>query len=455
MTLFFVLLIALVVYQFMTKRAVRQAYPQLSRLQVTRLVDAPFLFASWSLLVALTAYALSALTGMIGELFNVDNYISLFGGGWLGMILRFMRSNGFIGDIQEPWVLIQYRGTIELIYNVTVASCVVCGLALVGFGTSVKKAKVNTTAFLFSFYLTMACSIVSFASIIWGLVGFDNLLSHKLKDMNDIILYFIMIFAIFLACGIIWRFMDIKKFLALPDRETMTWQEVLAKIKINTDKGQKPVEESHIIYITIGLALVISGYVILSTLPVSEEPEPEQNEQVYTGEEEAIAPAPVETDITPVPNDNEVCMAILQKYYTASREQIAEWGGKATFETERFIQYTSCWDGLVLTSNQDFGIGDDCLRIESIEPNANMDHSYIVTVSCGYSGGIPTCVVMVNDGGDWKIDNIAFEPYTKALIDYTKPATHYYAYPDCGGDVIEEPETTEDIILPETEGIVY
>jgi len=439
----------------MTKRAVRQAYPQLSRLQVTRLVDAPFLFASWSLLVALTAYALSALTGMIGELFNVDNYISLFGGGWLGMILRFMRSNGFIGDIQEPWVLIQYRGTIELICNVTVASCIVCGLALVGFGTTVKKAKVNTTAFLSSYYLTMACSIVSFASIIWGLVGFDNLLSHKLKDMNDIILYFIMIFAIFLACGIIWRFMDIKKFLALPDRKTMTWQEVLAKIKINTDKGQKPVEESHIIYITIGLALVISGYVILSTLPVSEEPEPEQNEQVYTGEEEAIAPAPVETDITPVPNDDEICMAILQKYYTASRAQISEWGGKAAFETERFIQYTSCWDGLVLTSNQDFGIGDDCLRIESIEPNANMDHSYIVTVSCGYSGGIPTCVVMVNDGGDWKIDNIAFEPYTKALIDYTKPATHYYAYPDCGGDVIEEPETTEDIILPETEGIVY
>ena len=455
MTLFFILLIALVVYQFMTKRAVRQAYPQLSRLQVTRLVDAPFLFASWSLLVALTAYALSALTGMIGELFNVDNYISLFGGGWLGMILRFMRSNGFIGDIQEPWVLIQYRGTIELIYNVTVASCIVCGLALVGFGTTVKKAKVNTTAFLSSYYLTMACSIVSFASIIWGLVGFDNLLSHKLKDMNDIILYFIMIFAIFLACGIIWRFMDIKKFLALPDRETMTWQEVLAKIKINTDKGQKPVEESHIIYITIGLALVISGYVILSTLPVSEEPEPEQYEQVYTGEEEAIAPAPVETDITPVPNDNEVCMAILQKYYTASREQIAEWGGKTAFETERFIQYTSCWDGIVLTSNQDFGIGDDCLRVEGIEPNANLDHSYIVTVSCGYSGGIPTCVVMVNDGGSWKIDNIAFEPYSKALIDYTKPATHYYAYPDCGGDVIEEPGTTEDIILPETEGIVY
>lgn len=455
MTLFFILLIALVVYQFMTKRAVRQAYPQFSRLQVTRLVDAPFLFASWSLLVALTAYALSALTGMIGELFNVDNYISLFGGGWLGVILRFMRSNGFIGDIQKPWVLIQYRGTIELIYNVAVASCIACGLALVGFGTTVKKAKVNTTAFLSSYYLTMACSIVSFASIIWGLVGFDNLLSHKLKDMNDIILYFIMIFAIFLACGIIWRFMDIKKFLALPDRETMTWQEVLAKIKINTNKGQKPVEESHIIYITIGLALAISGYVILSTLPVSEEPELEQYEQVYTGEEEAIAPAPVEIDIAPVPNDDEICMAVLQRYYTASREQIAEWGGKTAFETERFIQYTSCWDGIVLTSNQDFGIGDDCLRVEGIEPNANLDHSYIVTVSCGYSGGIPTCVVMVNDGGSWKIDNIAFEPYSKALIDYTKPATHYYAYPDCGGDVIEEPGTTEEIILPETGDIVY
>lgn len=455
MTLFFILLIALVVYQFMTKRAVRQAYPQLSRLQVTRLVDAPFLFVSWSLLVALTAYALSALTGMIGELFNVDNYISLFGGGWLGMILRFMRSNGFIGDIQEPWVLIQYRGTIEVIYNVTVASCIVCGLALVGFGTTVKKAKVNTTAFLSSYYLTMACSIVSFASIIWGLVGFDNLLSHKLKDMNDIISYFIMIFAIFLACGIIWRFMDIKKFLALPDRETMTWQEVLAKIKINTDKGQKPVEESHIIYITIGLALVISGYVILSTLPVSDEPEPEQYEQVYTGEEETIAPAPVETDIAPVPNDDEICIAILQKYYTASREQIAEWGGETAFETERFIEYTKCLDFIPLTSTQDYDIGDE-LVVESIEPYANLEHAYIVMAKLeGGFSGVPTCVIMKEEEGTWKIDNISLEPYEKVFFDYSKPASRYYAFPDCGGDVIEEPEVTEDIILPETGDIVY
>ena len=451
MTLFFILLIALVVYQFMTKRAVRQAYPQLSRLQVTKLVDAPFLFVSWSLLVALTAYALSALTGMIGELFNVDNYISLFGGGWLGMILRFMRSNGFIGDIQEPWVLIQYRGTIELIYNVTVASCVVCGLALVGFGTTVKKAKVNTTALLSSYYLTMACGIVSFASIIWGLVGFDNLLSHKLKDMNDIILYFIMIFAIFLACGIIWRFMDIKKFLALPDRETMTWQEVLAKIKINTDKGQKPVEESHIIYITIGLALVISGYVILSTLPVSEEPEPEQYEQVYTGEEETIAPAPVETDIAPVPNDDEVCMAILQKYYTASREQIAAWGGHETFETTRFIEYTKGLDFIPLTGTQDYDVGEN-LIVDTIVPYKAFEYAYFVTAKPNGCLGVvsPVCVVMREENGTWKIDNIILEPFEKMYLDYSRPASYYDFFPDG-----EEPDITEDIILPETEDIVY
>lgn len=451
MTLFFVLLIALVVYQFMTKRAVRQAYPQLSRLQVTRLVDAPFLFVSWSLLVALTAYALSALTGMIGELFNVDNYISLFGGGWLGIILRFMRSNGFIGDIQEPWVLIQYRGTIELIYNMTIASCIVCGLALVGFGTTVKKAKVNTTAFLASYYLTMGCSIVSFASIIWGLVGFDNLLSHKLKDMNDIILYFIMIFTIFLACGIIWRFMDIKKFIALPNRETMTWQEVLAKIKINTDKGQKPVEESHIIYITIGLALVISGYVILSTLPVNEELEPEQYEQMNTGGEETIAPAPVETDIAPVPNDDEICMAILQKYYTASHEQIAAWGGQETFETTRFIEYTKGLDFIPLTGTQDYDVGEN-LIVDTIVPYKVFEYAYFVTAKPnGCLGAVsPVCVVMREENGTWKIDNFILEPFEKMYLDYSRPASYYDFFPDG-----EEPEVTEDIILLETGDIVY
>ena len=99
MTLFFILLIALVVYQFATRKSLSQIYPQFSKVQIRRLSNVPFNFAAWTLLFVLCAYMLSALTSMIGELFNVDNYISLFGGGWLGIILRFLRSNGFIGDI--------------------------------------------------------------------------------------------------------------------------------------------------------------------------------------------------------------------------------------------------------------------------------------------------------------------------------------------------------------------
>ena len=109
MTLFFILLIALVVYQFSTRKKLAQTYRQFDRNQIKRLSNAPFYLTSWALLFIFVAYALSALTGMIGELFNVDNYISLFGGGWLGLILQFLRSSGFIGDIQEPIVLMQYR----------------------------------------------------------------------------------------------------------------------------------------------------------------------------------------------------------------------------------------------------------------------------------------------------------------------------------------------------------
>lgn len=130
--------------------------------------------------------------------------------------------------------------------------------------------------------------------------------------------------------------------------------------------------------------------------------------------------------------DDKDCIAVLQKYYTASDSQLKKYGGKGTFETKRFIKYTSCWDSQVLTSNQDFGIGDDCLKVHSIEPNPNLANSYMVSVSCGESETIPTCVIMKKDGGKWKIDNIAMEPYTKPLIDYSKPASAYYAYPDCG-----------------------
>ena len=89
MTLFFILLIALVVYQFTTRKSLSQIYPQFDRRQIRRLTDAPFYVTGWALLFILVAYALSALTAMIGELFNVDNYIAIFSGGWLGLILQF------------------------------------------------------------------------------------------------------------------------------------------------------------------------------------------------------------------------------------------------------------------------------------------------------------------------------------------------------------------------------
>lgn len=136
--------------------------------------------------------------------------------------------------------------------------------------------------------------------------------------------------------------------------------------------------------------------------------------------------------------DDKDCIAVLQKYYTASDSQLKKYGGKEAFETKRFIKYTSCWDSQVLTSNQDFGIGDDCLKVHSIEPNPNLVNSYIVSVSCGESEAIPTCVIMKKDGGKWKIDNIAYEPYSNAYIDYSKSASAYYAYEGCG----EENSTT-------------
>ena len=463
MTLFFILLIAIEVYLFMTKKTVKQTYPQLSRLQITRLVDAPFQFAIWCLLTVFCAHALSSLAGMIGEVFNVDNYIGLFGGGWLGMILRFMRSNGFIGNIQEPMVLTQYRGTIALIWNVTVVSCIVCGLALWSFGNIVKKAKVNTTLFLASYYLPMACGIVSFAAIIWGLYGFDNVLDHKLKDINDIITYAIIIFLAFLACGIVWRFMDVKKFLAFPDRETMTWQEVLAKIKISTDKGQKPVEESHIIYITIGLALVISGFVIISTLPASEQTEPKQEmKQTYSGQEKSVAPVPVPTkeqkegvevvedeldgDIIEEEDmvaqygvsDEEYCINLLRQLFTASQSTIDAYGGYSTSETKRFIEYSVCMIRPLADLGEDYNIGDGLIKVSKVERLEGHEKIYVVYYyadAFGTTINNAAIVEMNKEEGTWNIDNV----YVKhedgqyyLMIDYSKPADYYYQCPMCG-----------------------
>ena len=152
----------------------------------------------------------------------------------------------------------------------------------------------------------------------------------------------------------------------------------------------------------------------------------------------AITPNADEEKEKSLTKDDKDCITVLQKYYTASESQLKKYGGKEAFETKRFIKYTSCWGSQVLTSNQDFGIGDDCLQVQSIESNPNLTNSYIVSVSCGESEAIPTCVIMKKDGGKWKIDNISMPPYNKALIDYSKPASDYYAYPDCGEENKDE-----------------
>lgn len=459
MTLFFILLIALVVYQFTTRKSLSQIYPQFDRRQIRRLTDAPFYVTGWALLFILVAYALSALTAMIGELFNVDNYIAIFSGGWLGLILQFLRSNGFIGDIQEPMVLLQYRDTISTICSITLFSGIICCAALLGYCRELKKAQLNKTAILTYNYLSMACGLTSFLLIMWGLYEFNDLLNHAVDfHMEEIYLY-LTLFSVG-TCGVtlFWGRRELKNLFDLPQCESLTWQQVLSKLKINTDKGQKQITEGRIVGIALLLSLLVSSCVILSTLPVSEEQELEQYEPINTEEKGTITHASTSTDSIPVQNDDETCMAILRKYYTASNAQIEEWGGRATFETARFMQYTKYLDFVPLTSTQDYDIGDG-LVVENIEPYSNLDHAYIVMANLegGFGRAQPTCVIMKEEEGTWKIDNISCEPYEKVFIDYSKPASYYnYAFPDCGdGDVINEPENTEDIILPETKEIVY
>ena len=444
MTLFFILLIALVVYQFSTRKSLLQTYPQFNKVQIRRLSNVPFNFATWALFLLLCVNMLSALTSAIGELFNVDNYISLFSGGWIGIALRFLRSNGFIGDIQEPSVLLQYRETISLIYSVTFFSCIICAATLIGFCRELKKTRFNGTAILTYYYISIACGLASFLVFMWGLYEFNQLLNHAvIFHMEEIFIFLSIIFVVGGGASIYWGNRSLKELFSLPQCEMITWQQFLAKVKINTDKGKKQITESQIVYITIGVALLISGYVILSTLLIDKEAEVAEYEEIS---EDDIVIAPAEEQNT-YNTDEKDCITTLQQYYTSSYSQIEALGGKETFETERFIKYTSCWGAVVLTSTQDFGIGDDCLVLKSIKPNYNISNSFIVYVSCGYSDEIPTCVVMKKEGEKWKIDNIAYEPYTAAYIDYSRPVSDYNFVGECGD---AEEDFNDDMILDET-----
>ncbi len=450
MTLFFILLIALFAYQFATRKSLATIYPQFNKVQLRRLTNVPFYFAAWTLLFVVCAQGLSALTAMIAQLFNIDMYIGIFGGGWLGLILQLLRAYGFIDDIQEPAVLIQYKETISLVCNVTLLCCVGAGTAIYDFCRRLKRSQLNSTAILAFYYLSMACGLISFLTFMWALWDFNDLLNHAIDfHMEEVYIYLSATFIVSCTLAMYYANKELKALLALPQCKVMTWQQVLAKFKIKTDKGQQPVTERQLIGIFLGLSLLVSGYVVLRTLPAGATPEETPAVVYETTCDEEIAAPPAEE---PVNNDESDCIAILNKYYNASREQIKAYGGRRAFETERFIQYTSHFDYIVLTSNQDFGIGDECLRVEGIVPNANLANSYIVTVSCGHSAGIPTCVVMKKEGDTWKIDNIAYEPYDKALLNYSLPASGYNAFQEEESGDYEIEETPAE---PEEDNIIY
>lgn len=473
MTLFFILLIALVVYQFTTRKSLSQIYPQFSKVQIRRLSNVPFNFAAWTLLFVLCAYMLSALTSMIGELFNVDNYISLFGGGWLGIILRFLRSNGFIGDIQEPMALLQYRGTISLICTVTLVSCVICGSALIAFCRELKKAKLNGTAIWACYYISIACGLTSFLVIMWGLYEFNELLNHAVNfHMEEIYIFLSLTFVVSGAAGIFWGNRDMKKLFALPQCETLTWQQVLAKIKINTDKGQQLITEKQIIGIALGLSLLVTGYVILSTLPASieaeEEPamyQPIMSEPTNTSKEEIVAPSieeeePEDEDlfvsradyiigdaevtdediiVAEGLSDEEYCIKLVTQLFTSNFAILDANGGIGFYETNRFIEYSKCMENPLVDLGEDYRIGDGLINISKIEKMEGYENLYMVQYygdNWGTYISNSVVVVMNKEDGKWKVDNayhkIEEDGQYHLLIDYSNSPEYYYDCPMCG-----------------------
>lgn len=473
MTLFFIILIALVVYQFSTRKSLAQIYPQFSKVQIRRLSNVPFNFAAWVLLFVLCANMLSALTSMIGELFNVDNYIGLFGGGWLGIILRFLRSSGFIGDIQEPMALLQYRGTISLICTVTLVSCVICGSALIAFCRELKKAKLNGTAILAYYYLSIACGLTSFLVFMWGLYEFNELLNHAIIfHMEEIYFFLSLVFVVSSAAGIFWGNQDMKKLLALPQCETYTWQQVLAKIKITTDNGQQQINEKQIVGIALCLSLLVTGYVILSTFPVSAEAEeghaiyqPIKSEPTNTGKGEIVAPSIEDEepeDENPVVSradyiigdvevtdediivaeglsDEEYCIKLITQLFTSNFVILDANGGVSFYETSRFIEYSKCMEAPLVVLGEDYSIGDGLINISKIEKMEGYENLYMVQYYGDYWGiyiSNSVVVVMNKEDGKWKVDNAYHKNEDDGqyhlLIDYSKSPEYYYDCPMCG-----------------------
>ncbi len=441
MVIFFTLLILLAIYQVYTRKSVAKFFPQMDKKQTNRLTIIPFNFVGWTLLLAFGAFILSTLTSMFKELFDVDNYIGLLGRGWIGMIANSLRSSGFIGDIEEPAVLVRYQEIISLIRTVTFYSCCFCTISLMGFCEGLKKNEINGTALLVRLYVTMACGIVSFTSLMWGLWQFNELLNNAIIfHMEGVYWFLILTFIPSFIIAMILGKRALEQLIDIPRFRMMTWQTLFSKFKIQTN-NTRTISETFILTTAICLSLLISGIVILNALPLDENAELAEQSYIENECETIVEEFPSENSYNQVNEYNKQrCISTLQKYYTASLSQIDEWGGQEAFETKRFIKYTYCWDSQVLTSNQDFGIGDDCLTIESIVPNSNIENSYIVTVKCGYSTPIPTCVVMIEENGDWKIDNIAYEPYEEEYIDYSKPANYYYLYDGCDEYPMEEDE---------------
>lgn len=202
-----------------------------------------------------------SIASVISSLFNVDTYIGLLGNGWIGIILRWLRSNGFIDDIVTPVAILRFNDVLSTI--VPTLTFIVFFAIVVCIIYCVQLKKRNATIIYLCYYTLMGCSIISVTGVIIEMIEFVKLINAVAEGftMNGFILFFIIIECLIASLYTI-RFHD--GFESISKQYQLhywSWNQIKEKVHLKPSVQDRHINENDIVQI-IGIGVFICVFVL-------------------------------------------------------------------------------------------------------------------------------------------------------------------------------------------------
>ncbi|MBQ0137002.1 MAG: hypothetical protein KBS40_03250, partial [Bacteroidales bacterium] len=363
-----------------------------------------------------------SIASVISSLFNVDTYIGLFDSGWIGIILRWLRSNGFINDIATPIAILRFNDVLSTI--VPILTFVVFFAIVVCIIYCVQLKKQNATIIYLCYYTLMGCSIISVGGVIIEIIEFVRMINAVADgfNMNGFILFFIIIECL---SAYIYTNRFHNGFEAISKQHQLhywSWNQIKEKVHLKTSVQDSYIKEKDIVQIIgIGTFVFLLVFIIKCSL--------------FAGSHEAIESARKSTELEVYLSESFTENKTLQQQKMAEKIQAFYVNLSTTKQYDWSITTTRFYERMKDEAMEAdiFRACQDCPSGEVVVSNYyGIDNIYEVQLMDEYGNLFLDVIwLMMNIDGELKLDNLIYTSKGSNYNSYLNTNQLYIDYSKC------------------------